>query len=333
MYSAPYEFGTKALPVSAALGNLASPGVLFFALGAFAATIRSNVGLPQQVAQALAIYLMAAIGFKGGAQLRESGFGADAFLALGAGAVLGLTIPLVAFALLRRFAPVKQVDAASIAAHYGSVSLVTFGAAVALYEGLGQPVSGYMPAVLALMEAPAIAVGVLLGKTSSGAGGGSRKAALREALTSGSVLVLLGATVIGLILGAQGLNELEGFFVAPFTGVLALFLLNMGVMAFSRIGAIREAGFGLFAFAIYMPLIGGTLGALLASALGLGVGDVTLMATLAASASYIAAPAAVQIAMPDANPGVTLPLVIGITFPFNLIVGIPLYLEFARILG
>jgi len=144
---------------------------------------------------------------------------------------------------------------------------------------------------------------------------------------------LLGATGIGIALGAQGLNDLEGFFVAPFTGVLALFLLNMGVMAFSRIGAIRESGFGLLAFAIYMPLIGGSLGVLLASWLGLGVGDTALMATLAASASYIAAPAAVQLAMPDANPGISLPLVIGITFPFNLVVGIPLYLEFAQMLA
>ena len=319
--------------MSAAVSNLISPGVLFFALGAFAAAVKADVSLPRQISQTLALYLMAAIGFKGGVELRQSGLGTEVFVGLGCGLALGLTIPLIAFFLVSRFTSLKRVDAASLAAHYGSVSLVTFGAAVALLDELSVATSGYMPAVLALMEAPAIAVGVLLGKSGSGAGGGSRKAALREALTSGSVLVLLGATVIGLILGAQGLNELEGFFVAPFTGVLALFLLNMGVMAFSRIGAIREAGFGLLAFAIYMPLIGGTVGALLASALGLGVGDVTLMATLAASASYIAAPAAVQIAMPDANPGVTLPLVIGITFPFNLIVGIPLYLEFARILG
>ena len=331
MYSAPYEFRTKALPVSAALGNLASPGVLFFALGAFAATIRSNVGLPQQVAQALAIYLMAAIGFKGGAQLRESGFGADAFLALGAGAVLGPTIPLVAFALLRRFAPVKQVDAASIAAHYGSVSLVTFGAAVALYEGLGQPVSGYMPAVLALMEAPAIAVGVMLARQSGEKTGQSTGQVLREALTTGSVVVLLGATVIGMLLGARGMESMDGFFVAPFTGVLALFLLDMGLLAFSRIGALREAGWRLVAFAIYMPLIGAAMGTLLGWSIGMGATDIALLATLAASASYIAAPAAMRLALPEANPGLSLPLAIGVTFPFNLIVGIPLYLEVAKL--
>ncbi|MFM9126379.1 MAG: sodium-dependent bicarbonate transport family permease, partial [Solirubrobacterales bacterium] len=206
-----------------ALSNLASPGVLFCALGACAATIRSNVGLPQQVAQALAVYLMAAIGFKGGAQLRESGFGSDAFLALGAGAVLGFTIPLIAFALLRRFTPVKRVDAASIAAHYGSVSLVTFGAAVALFEQLGEPSSGYMPAVLALMEAPAIAVGVMLARQSGEKTGQSTGQVVRDAMTTGSVVVLLGATAIGILLGAKGMASMDGFFVAPFTGVLALF--------------------------------------------------------------------------------------------------------------
>ena len=317
--------------MSVALSNLASPGVLFFALGAFAATIRSNVGLPQQVAQALAVYLMAAIGFKGGAQLRESGFGSDAFLALGAGAVLGFTIPLIAFALLRRFTPVKRVDAASIAAHYGSVSLVTFGAAVALFEQLGDPPSGYMPAVLALMEAPAIAVGVMLARQSGEKTGQSTGQVVRDAMTTGSVVVLLGATAIGILLGAKGMASMDGFFVAPFTGVLALFLLDMGLVAFSRIGALREAGWKLVGFAIYMPLIGAAMGILLGWGIGMGASDMALLATLAASASYIAAPAAMRLALPEANPGLSLPLSIGVTFPFNLIVGIPLYLELSKL--
>lgn len=318
--------------MSAAASNLISPGVLFFALGAFAAAVKADVALPKAVSQTLALYLMAAIGFKGGVELRASGLEIDTFLALGCGLVLGLTIPLIAFTLLSRLTSVSRVDAASLAAHYGSVSLVTFGASLAFLEEIGEPSSGYMPAVLALMEAPAIAVGVLLGKSGNG-GGSPRNEALKEALTSGSVLVLLGATAIGLILGAQGLEDLDGFFVAPFTGVLALFLLNMGVTAFSRIGALREAGWGSIAFAVYMPLIGGLLGTVISSLAGLPVGDVALMATLAASASYIAAPAAMQLALPAANPGLSLPLVIGVTFPFNLIVGIPLYLEFARFMA
>lgn len=318
--------------MSAAASNLISPGVLFFALGAFAAAVKADVALPKAVSQTLALYLMAAIGFKGGVELRASGLEIDTFLALGCGLVLGLTIPLIAFTLLSRLTSVSRVDAASLAAHYGSVSLVTFGASLAFLEEIGEPSSGYMPAVLALMEAPAIAVGVLLGKSGNG-GGSPRNQALKEALTSGSVLVLLGATAIGLILGAQGLEDLDGFFVAPFTGVLALFLLNMGVTAFSRIGALREAGWGSIAFAVYMPLIGGLLGTVISSLAGLPVGDVALMATLAASASYIAAPAAMQLALPAANPGLSLPLVIGVTFPFNLIVGIPLYLEFARFMA
>ena len=225
------------------------------------------------------------------------------------------------------------MDAASIAAHYGSVSLVTFGAAVALYEGLGQPVSGYMPAVLALMEAPAIAVGVMLARQSGEKTGQSTGQVLREALTTGSVVVLLGATVIGMLLGARGMESMDGFFVAPFTGVLALFLLDMGLLAFSRIGALREAGWRLVAFAIYMPLIGAAMGTLLGWSIGMGATDIALLATLAASASYIAAPAAMRLALPEANPGLSLPLAIGVTFPFNLIVGIPLYLEVAKLVS
>lgn len=315
-----------------ALTNLISPGVLFFALGAFAALVKSDVGLPKQVAQTLALYLMAAIGFKGGAQLSISGVGVEAVAALGSGLLLGMTLPLIAFFLLQRLTRVSRVDAASIAAHYGSVSLVTFGAGLALLEEIGEPTEGYMAAVLALMEAPAIAIGVLLAGTVGGGARGPRKG-VREALTSGSILVLLGATVIGIVLGAQGLQELDGFFVAPFTGVLALFLLDMGLVAFRRIRSLRKAGFSLIAFALYMPLIGGLLGGLLGTAVGLSVGDTTLLATLAASASYIAAPAAMRLALPDADPGLSLPVVLGVTFPFNLIVGIPLYLELARLLG
>lgn len=316
--------------MSSALSNLLSPGVLFFALGAFAALVKTDVGLPKQVAQTLALYLMAAIGFKGGAQLRIAGIDDEALLALACGLALGFLLPLVAFIILRRVTPVGRVDAASIAAHYGSVSLVTFGAALALLEETGVGTSGYMAAVLAIMEAPAIAVGVLLAR-SGGAEAGGLRGAMKEALTSGSILVLVGATAIGLVLGAQGLEDLDGFFVAPFTGVLALFLLDMGVIAFSRIGALRESGFRLVAFAVVMPLISATLATTLGSAAGLDLGDVTLLATLAASASYIAAPAAMRVALPEANPGISLPLAIGVTFPFNLVVGIPLYLQLARL--
>jgi hypothetical protein len=315
--------------MSTALQNLLSPGVLFFALGAFAAAVKSDVGLPRQVAQTLALYLMAAIGFKGGAQLREAGLGLEAGLALAAGLALGLMIPLIAYAVLTRLVRLDKINSSALAAHYGSVSLVTFGAAVALFEQIGEPTSGFMPAVLALMEAPAIAVGVALARR-AGSSGDTSGHAIRDAVTTGSVLVLLGATVIGLVLGAQGLQDLDGFFVAPFTGVLALFLLDMGLVAFSRIGALKKAGIRPIIFATTMPLISGLLGVLLGSVIGLGVGDAALLATLAASASYIAAPAAMRVAVPEANPGLSLPLAIGVTFPFNLIVGIPLYLQLSQ---
>lgn len=312
-----------------ALQNLLSPGVLFFALGAFAAAVKSDVGLPRQVAQTLALYLMAAIGFKGGAQLREAGLGLEAGLALAAGLFLGMAIPLIAYAVLTRLVRLDKINSSAIAAHYGSVSLVTFGAAVALFAQIGESTSGYMPAVLALMEAPAIAVGVALARR-AGSSGDTSGHAIRDAVTTGSVLVLLGATAIGLILGAQGLQDLDGFFVAPFTGVLALFLLDMGLVAFSRIGALKEAGPRPVVFALTMPIVSGTVGVLVGAAIGLEVGDAALLATLAASASYIAAPAAMRIAVPEANPGLSLPLAIGVTFPFNLIVGIPLYLQLSR---
>lgn len=315
--------------MSTALQNLLSPGVLFFALGAFAAAVKSDVGLPRQVAQTLALYLMAAIGFKGGAQLREAGLGLEAGLALAAGLILGLTIPLIAHLFLTRLVKLDGINSAAIAAHYGSVSLVTFGAAVALFGQIGEPTSGFMPAVLALMEAPAIAVGVALARR-AGSTGDTSGHAIRDAVTTGSVLVLLGATLIGLILGAQGLQDLDGFFVAPFTGVLALFLLDMGLLAFSRIGALKEAGIRPIIFAVTMPVVGGSLGVLLGTVIGLGVGDTALLATLAASASYIAAPAAMRVAVPEANPGLSLPLAIGVTFPFNLIVGVPLYLQLSK---
>lgn len=315
--------------MSTAVENLLSPGVLFFALGAFAAAVKSDVGLPRQVAQTLALYLMAAIGFKGGAQLREAGLGLEAGLALAAGLLLGMTIPFIAYGALTRLVKLDKINSSAIAAHYGSVSLVTFGAAVALFEQIGEPTSGFMPAVLALMEAPAIAVGVTLARR-AGSSGDTSGHAVRDAVTTGSVLVLLGATVIGLILGAQGLQDLDGFFVAPFTGVLALFLLDMGLVAFSRIGALKEAGIRPVIFAVTMPVVGGVLGVLIGAAIGLGVGDAALLATLAASASYIAAPAAMRIAVPEANPGLSLPLVLGVTFPFNLIVGIPLYLQLSK---
>lgn len=242
---------------------------------------------------------------------------------------MGLTIPLIAYMSLTRLVKLDKINSSAIAAHYGSVSLVAFGAAVALFEQIREPTSGFMPAVLALMEAPAIAVGVALARR-AGSSGDTSGHAIRDAVTTGSVLVLLGATAIGLILGAQGLQDLDGFFVAPFTGVLALFLLDMGLLAFSRIGALKEAGVRPIIFAIAMPLVGGFIGVLLGTVIGLGVGDTALLATLAASASYIAAPAAMRVAVPEANPGLSLPLAIGITFPFNLIVGVPLYLQLSK---
>lgn len=309
--------------------NLLSAPVLFFVLGCLAAAIKTDLKLPKAFGQILAIYIMAAIGFKGGVELNKNGIDGQALTAVAVGLLLAFITPLIAFAINRYLNKFNRLDAATIAAHYGSVSLITFGVAIAFYQEVGQPASGYMAAVLALMELPALAVGIALANNNSqGVKGG-----LRHALTSGTILILIGSLIIGLILGSEGAADLEGFFVTPFIGAVAFFLFDMGLSAFRNIDKLKEAGLKLIAFAIYMPLIGATLGLLLASVADLSVGDSALLATLAASASYIAAPAAIRVAVPEANIGMVLPVTILITFPFNLIIGLPLYLEAAKLLS
>ncbi|MBJ7347183.1 MAG: sodium-dependent bicarbonate transport family permease [Thermoleophilaceae bacterium] len=315
-----------------ALNNLASPAVLFFALGVFAAAVRSDLAIPDQISRMLALYLMTAIGFKGGVQISKEGFDATAALTLLAGLAIGLSLPFIAIGFLSRFTSIAAVDAASIAAHYGSVSVVTFSAATAFLVEAGVTSEGFMPAVLALMEAPAIIVGVFMARRALG-GKVSAGPLLHESLTNGTVLMLVGSTVIGLILGTRGLEQMEPVLVAPFIGVVAIFLLDMGIVAARRISDVREAGWPLLAFAIYMPLVGAAIGLAVGTMLGLSVGGVTLLAVLSGSASYIAAPAAMGAAVPEANPSLSLPLVLAITFPFNLVVGIPLYYTAASALA
>lgn len=310
-----------------ALNNLLSPPVLFFALGAFAGLVRSDLSFPKWFTRVLGIYLMAAIGLKGGAALSQNGVDGTAAVTLAAGLAMGVIIPLLVFLLARRLS-FSRPDASSLAAHYGSVSLVTFGAAAVFLSDSGVQSSGYMAAVLAAMEAPAIVVGVALARQ-----GGSAKRVLREALTSSSVLVLLGSTFIGVLLSAQGVSEMKEFFVTPFTGVLCLFLLAMATNTFSDLSALRRLGFLKLCLGVVIPLLSAVLAVLVCLPLGLGVGDTTLLVTLAASGSYIAAPAAMRLAVPEANPALTLPMVVGVTFPFNLLVGIPLYFELARLVS
>ncbi len=303
--------------------SIASVPVLAFVLGVVGALLRADLRLPDAVYQATSIYLLLAIGIKGGVALRESDVASVAAPALMTVA-LGVVIPVLAFFLLRVVTRLDVTDRGAMAAHYGSTSLVTFTAALVFLDALGVSYEGFVSTLLAIMEIPGILVGLLLAG-SAARHAGRLSETVREILTSRSILLLAGGLVIGFITGPEGFARVEPFFGAPFTGVLALFLLEMGVLAGRRLGDVRRAGIGLVLFAIGFPVLAGALGVLGGTVVGLSAGGAMVLGVLSASASYIAAPAAVRLALPQANPGLTLTSSLGITFPFNLIVGIPLY--------
>jgi hypothetical protein len=314
--------------LDAVQSNLLSPAVLFFALGVFAAVARSELKFPDGLYAALTIYLLTAIGFKGGVAIREAGPGA-VWLPVTAAAALGAVIPLLVYPALRKIGGFSQPDAGAIAAHYGSVSAVTFIAATNFLKSVQVPYENHAAALLAVMESPAIIVGVLLGRGAfSGrnmAGDQGLRHALRDAVLGRGVLLLTGALLIGAASGPAGMTAVEGFFVTPFQGVLALFLLEMGMVAGRRIGDLRRVGLFLLVFGILAPLINGAAGVFLGLFAGLSPGGATLLGVLSGSASYIAAPAAVRLSLPEANPVFSLTAALAITFPFNLIVGVPLF--------
>lgn len=312
--------------------NLLSPAVLFFALGLGAAIARTDLRFPEPLYSAITIYLLVAIGFKGGVAIADAGFAA-VWLPSAAAMALGAAIPLWSYPVLR-LGRLSGVDAAAIAAHYGSVSAVTFIAATNFLKAVNQPYEPYATAFLAVMESPAILVGVVLGKL---AAGGPRTSAdpslagvVHEALFGRSIYLLLGALLVGTLSGSAGMQAVEPFFVTPFQGILALFLLEMGTVAGRRLGDLRHVGVFLLAFGIVMPLLHGVIGVAVGLWVGLSLGGATLMGTLAASASYIAAPAAIRVSLPDANPTLYLTSALAITFPFNVALGIPIYFEVAR---
>jgi len=279
----------------------------------------------------MSLYLMLAIGFKGGAGVAEFGFSGTLLLALLAGIVLSAALPIIAFALLKRTTSLPDVDAAAIAAHYGSISLVTFLAAGQALQAAGIAAEGYMVAVAAAMETPAIVVALWLARRGTAANLDS--GSVREIALNGSIVVLLGSFAIGWITGAEGLKAISSFIVEPFKGVLCLFLLDMGVIAGRGLReARRTLTLPLVAFGVYMPLVGAACGLLAGWTVGLSVGGTAIMATLAASASYIAVPAALRLALPEARPSLFLPLSLGVTFPFNLTLGIPIYIALATAL-
>ncbi len=313
--------------------NLLSPAVLFFALGLIAALMKSDLKFPEPLYVALTIYLLVAIGFKGGVAIAGAGI-AKVWLPALAALGLGALIPLWTYPLLRFGGKFSAVDSAAIAAHYGSVSAVTFIAATNYLKAVNQPYEDYATAFLAVMESPAILVGVVLGKlatkTEGGGPGVSLNKAMHEALFGRSIFLLVGALIVGALCGKPGMEKVEAFFVTPFQGVLALFLLEMGMVAGRRLEDLKKVGLFLLGFGVFVPLVNGALGVYLGKLVGLELGGATLLGVLAASASYIAAPVAIRISLPEANPTLYLTSSLAITFPFNITLGIPIYLEIAR---
>lgn len=323
--------------VTLAVNNLLSPIILFFVLGLAASFLRSDLSVPEAAAKALSIYLLFAIGFKGGVVVSDHGVDRMLITTLLAGVVLSFAIPLIAFGLLRVMTRLSVIDAAAVAGHYGSISIVTFVAATSVLQSQGLASEGYMVATAAAMEAPAILSALwLVARYGAVAGDstGEREGLLREILLNGSIVLLVGSFVIGMITGKNGLKEIESFIVSPFKGVLCLFLLDMGLVAGRGLRSARDVlKPGLVAFGVVMPVLGSLLGLGASLLIGLSVGGSVLLMTLCASASYIAVPAAMRVALPEANPSVYLTMSLGITFPFNLTLGVPLYLTLASLAG
>jgi len=316
---------------SLAGSNLLSPIILSFALGVSAALARSDLAIPEAVAKGMSIYLLFAIGFKGGVAVSSHGVDTTLILSLLAGLILSFALPLLAFAILRVMTGMNNTDAAAVAAHYGSISIVTFVAGTSILEGRAIDSEGYLVAVAAVMEAPAILSALWL---IARGGGGKRMEPelMREIMLNGSIVLLVGAFVIGALTGEKGLTEIAPFIVTPFKGVLCLFLLDMGLIAGRGLRNIRGViGPGAIAFAIIMPLISSAIGLGVGLLIGLSLGGIVLLMVLSASASYIAVPAAMRVALPEANPAIYLTLSLGVTFPFNLTLGIPLYLAMAQL--
>lgn len=299
------------------------PVVLFFLLGVLARLLKSDLRLPEAMYEGLSIYLLLAIGLKGGIELAKHPIG-PLLPQVGGVLLLGLLLPLIAYPVLRGLGRLPKPDAASIAAHYGSVSMVTFAVATAFLVDRGVKHEEYMPLFVVLLEVPGIMVGILIAKL--GSSGGVRWGALaHEVFLGRSIVLLTGGLAIGWLSGPEALAPQAKLFFDLFKAVLALFMLEMGLVAASRIRELRRTGAFLIAFGTIVPCVFAVIGVLTGRAIGLSPGGAMLLGTLAASASYIAAPAAMRIAVPEANPSLSLAAALGVTFPFNVVFGIPMY--------
>lgn len=312
-----------------ALQNIISPVVLCFILGMIARWVKSDFKLPDAVYQSLSIYLLLAIGLKGGVEVSKTSIN-DLLAPAAITLVLGLLTPLSAYFFLKKIGGLSKVDAAATAAHYGSVSAVTFLAAIEAAKMSGVEFEGFMAALMALLEIPGIIVGLALAR---GKGSGSLGKAVHDVLTGKSIFLLIGGIVIGTVCGAQKIDSVAPFFIDPFRGVLCLFLLELGTVAASRMRDMSQAGFRLIFLGCAIPAVHGVLGTAAGIMIDMTPGGAAILGAMVGSASYIAAPAAVRIALPEASPGIYLTLALGVTFPFNLVFGIPLYMKTAEFIS
>jgi len=313
------------------LNNFASPVVLAFVLGICAKLIKSDLDFPKPLYQSISIYLLLAIGLKGGVELSKTPF-SEFFAPALATVFLGVLTPIIAFVVLRYMGKFDIINSAGIAAHYGSVSVVTFIAAISYVQSLGLEPEGFLPTLVAILEIPGIIVALLIPILIERKKG-SLKKAMREVLTGSSIVLLIGGLIIGYIAGPAKFESVELFFVGGFQGALFLFLLELGMITASRLRDLKKVGPFLVGFGIIIPILHGFLAVLVGLWAGLSIPGVTVFAAMVSSGSYIAAPAAVRIALPSANPTLYLTASLGITFPFNIAIGIPLYYLIATWLG
>ena len=309
------------------MNNLLDPAILFFVFGIFAGLIKSNLEIPRSISKFLSLYLLMALGLKGGFALSKSGFTHEIAAVIVIGLTLAMAIPAVAYILLRRW--LSGFDAAAVAATYGSVSAVTFVTATQFLSNNGIEFGGYMAAVMALMESPAIVMAVALAAYTRSSNTVSMKSVLHESFTDGAHILLLAALVIGVVTGVSGEAVMKPFTGDLFKGLLAFFLLDMGIQVAKRIPELRGRSPVLLGYAIVAPLVHSLAALGLCLLTSVSLGNTILLMVLAASASYIAVPAVVKFAIPEANPSIYFGLSLGITFPFNVLVGIPLYTSIA----
>ena len=317
------------MDASLVMSNILNPPVLFFFLGMLAIFVKSDLEIPPPIPKLFSLYLLFAIGFKGGVELAKSGINQEVLLAVSAAMVMACLVPIYTFFILKL--KLDSYNSAAIAATYGSISAVTFITASSFLQQLGIDYDGYMVAALALMESPAIIVGLILVSlfTRNQPGDDEREFSwpevLQEAFLNGSVFLLVGSLIIGFLTGEHGWKVLSPFTQDMFYGVLTFFLLDMGLVAAKRIKDLEKTGPFLISFAILIPIINAVIGLLIAKVIGMPPGNALLFSVLCASASYIAVPAAMRLTVPEANPSLYISTALAVTFPFNVIIGIPLY--------